>query len=279
MRQRPTPAFHFACPDCGKRLEFADDAGELVLCTAGAEPAAAPPRPAPHRSIAAVPFALPAGLKASAVQGLTDPLTVTWVAAGLAATVLVVAVVLQERSVAPTLQAGVADPPEEIVRPADARRADPIEVGNTQPSAAVTEPVEPQTVVTAVSEPRPPVVAYKPAVSPPIDPRESITARLSQRLLRFEQIVPVAFDVVRMQIEEIAAVPIRYDETIGTSRRFHDAEVSLRLADVTLGDVLSEAAKQAGLSYAVEPDGVRLFPAVDDPEAGNRSAAEQAAVP
>ena len=170
LRQRPTPAFHFACPDCGEPLEITDDAGELVLRPAGAESAEAPPQPTHMPAIAAMSFKLPAELKASVVQKLVDPLTVTWLAAGLAATVLVVAVVLQERSVAPTLHAGVADPSAETARPADASRTEPIEVESTPPAA---EPVEPQTVAAIASEPRPPVVAYKPVIAPPVDPREA----------------------------------------------------------------------------------------------------------
>lgn len=106
-----------------------------------------------------------------------------------------------------------------------------------------------------------PVVAAKPAASPPVDPGAEVAARLGQRVLRFEQPAPVAFDTLRIQIEEIAGVPIRYDGPAADAPRFRDAAVRLALTDVTLAAVLDEAARQAGLGKIVAADGVRLIPA------------------
>src|SRR5690606_10635205 len=128
------------------------------------------------------------------------------------------------------------------------------ESGLLQPEATPEPPhdqapppmVEPVVALPPSSElVRPPVMAARP-VSPPVDERELIRERLSQRVLRFKQIEPASFDALRLQLSEFGGVSIEY-ETDELSDRYGDAPVSLSATNATLAELLSKAASQAGL--------------------------------
>ena len=116
---------------------------------------------------------------------------------------------------------------------------------------------------------RPPVVAEKPNAPPAADLRPEIEARLAQRVLLFEQATPVAFDTLRLQLSELASVPIDYDESLGADPAQRTAEVRLSLSDVTLADVLDEVAHAAGLDYRVDRERIRLVERTAAPTAAS----------
>ncbi len=83
-----------------------------------------------------------------------------------------------------------------------------------------------------------------------------IAGALAMKVLRFEQPTPVPFDLLRFQIEEMAGVAINYDSSAGGEAR--EQTVTVALDNVTLGEIVAEAARQVGLKPIIDTDGVRL---------------------
>lgn len=265
LRQRPAGDLYLPCPDCKQPLELSDQAGELLVRPDRRTAPATAVRPAAAggTAVAAASARFGRNFGGATSRILADPLVVTWLAAG-AATLLLGIAFIRSGGESTTLVANeprIGDekvagdevptvPPDEAARPDLSAAAETAVVNLPEPTAP------PDTVM--IPEP---VVAPRPTASPPVDPREEIVARLAQRVLSFEQSTPVSFDTLRIQIEELSGVPIRYGDGTADDPRFRSAPVRLALSDVSLAAVLGEAARQAGLEEAVDGDGVRLVPA------------------
>lgn len=284
IRHRPTGALTFACPDCQRPLELFDDDGELVVRPAAT---AAPQRASESPRVLAATAATQRrwhDSKTVVSRYLTDPLAVTWIAAGLAATVLIVAVI-REQSGTTVVDEVDAMQPHDSQQVGDADEAiTPIELPETVEHAvgsASVEPVDDESIDSETAEAidavassipvatlrRPPVVAGKPAVAPAPDRRQDIEKRLRQRVVLFEQPAPIVFDALRVQIEELAAVSIDYDETLGSDPPHGRTEVRAAFEDESLATILDDVSQQAGLTYVIDPAGIRLIPrsATTDP--------------
>jgi hypothetical protein len=287
LRQRPGGTLHLPCPDCHRPLELSDQVGELLVRPAEAIVGKGGPRPS-LRTVGKLALPKPKPLarrvKAAAAKSLANPLVVTWLAAGIAAVALGVAFLRSGRETRPVASVPVrraSDVPDD--RPEVTRAAEPVvpveEQAVPEETPTVAETPAPPLPAVAVVEQRPPVIAPRPPASPPVDPREAVAARLAQKLLRFEQPTPVPFDTVRLQIEDIVGVPIRYDESVAADSPSVKAPVRLSLVGVTLDEVLGEAARQAELAHVLDADGVRLVPAADRLQANRDGASGPAAVP
>lgn len=267
LRQRPAGTLQLPCPDCGRPLELNDQAGELLVRPAEL-PSASATRPTSRVAATALP-SVPrrtwTSLAAKATQVGANPLVVTWLAAGVAAGLLAAAF-LRTNGASPAAAKGSSkrEVAASDVAPPQKKRdreARPAEIAEPVAQAVGSEVSPESDLAGRVSEPLAPVVAAKPPASPPVDPRVEVAARLAQRVLRFEQPTPVPFETLRIQIEEMTGVAIRYEAAGAEGSRFREAEVRLALADVTLAAVLDEAARQAGLEAVVDAQGVTLVPA------------------
>lgn len=96
-----------------------------------------------------------------------------------------------------------------------------------------------------------------PAPPQPVD----VAAALKQPIRRFEQVRSVPFRELLLQMEELAGVPIRFDEQQITDidKRFEEP-VSVILEQTTVGEILQAVVEQVGLAYDIEATGIRLRP-------------------
>jgi len=103
-----------------------------------------------------------------------------------------------------------------------------------------------------------PVTAPKPQGPP--DPKPiDVAARLRQPILRFDQPQAVPVRELLAQVEEMAGVPIRYEQP--TSKNLGqtlDQRISLKLTGTTAGGILQAILERAGLTYRIETDGIRV---------------------
>lgn len=298
IRHRPIGALNFACPDCQRPLELFDDDGALVVRPAGTSDALRSEMASPH-TLSATAVTTTArrrwhDSKSVAWRYLTDPLTVTWIAAALAATVLIVAVI-RERSGMPAANEVATVPPNDRQHAAAANEAvTPIETsdkagnvvdsaiveqvgdgpgGNESDDAEAVGPIDDANASVAVAVvQRPPVVAEKPAVTLAPDRRQEIEKRLRQRVVLFEQPTPTAFETLRVQMEELAAVSIDYDEALGSDPPQGRTEVRAAFEDESLAKILDDVSQQAGLEYVIDSAGIRLIPrsATTDPNSAEK---------
>lgn len=269
LRERPTQALSLPCPECKQSLEIIVDDGRLLALAAGAGATSGPEALADHpKKTAGIAAPLAAfqwwpSLKATLLQRLSDPLVVTWLAAGIAAIALTAAFVRAGQSAPadPTNPSPLAAEPPQAASghfeepdlsttpmPAD----DPLNDG-LDPDAI---PVGHHAAVAPI-----PLAAEKPREGSIVDPHDLVRQHLVQRLLRFEQPTPVPFETIRLQLEELAGVAIRYDDAVASDSRLRQTQVTAVLDDVTIGDALEHAARQAGVLPVIDRDGVRLIPA------------------
>jgi len=277
MRHRPAGTLHLPCPDCGRPLELSDQLGDLLVRPADPKPMAKVPKRAKREAAAAALAVSPrrtwARVTAWGARHAANPLVVTWLAAGAAGILLLAAFLRSERHSA-------AESRDTVQSPSTGAEHGPSEAKAAVPAAEhppIVTRAEPQrgdrSKEVGLAPPnriavQPPVVAPKPAASPPGDPRDEVVARLAQRILRFEQPTPVPFDALRLQLEDLSGLTIRYDEA-AADPKFRQAPIRLALAGVTLASVLDEAAAQAGLTRVVDAAGVMLVPSGEGPAAGS----------
>ncbi|GAB4159954.1 MAG: hypothetical protein Tsb009_37290 [Planctomycetaceae bacterium] len=97
--------------------------------------------------------------------------------------------------------------------------------------------------------------------------RVDVAAALKQPILRFQQAKPATFRDLLEEIEEMAGVPIRYNEQSVAITSKWDTRIQLKLEMVTVRDVLESIVAEVGLSYKIEKDGLRLIPEQETPGA------------
>jgi hypothetical protein len=277
VRQRPHGVWRLSCPDCQRPIELIDQGGELLV-RPGEEAGA---RAMDHRQALSVTVPAtnwPRRLGGKLGRYATDPLIVTWLAAGTAAAVLAAAFLKTHREPAerepaemPVANGGALSVPIDELSPAEeavsARESSAEHEASASPRATQPAVAAAQSGVRQpVERPRRPVAAPRPPVrvpdSPAVDPRETVAAQLAQRVVRFEQPVPVSFETVRAQMEEIAGISIRYAQVIHAIP-YGEKEIMFSLRETTVADVLEEVANQVGLEPQIENDGILLVPVAD----------------
>lgn len=123
----------------------------------------------------------------------------------------------------------------------------------------------------------PPVIAQNdpPAVPPAqenVEPDEAppalpvvkidLAAALSQQVLAFDQPKPAPLEQLLVQVESLAGVPIQFDRAqLGENGNKLDTPVSVRLEKVSVEEILKALLDQAGLTFRLEEDRVRIVPA------------------
>ncbi len=288
VRQWPTDVLSFACPDCNGPLELFVQDDEIVV-----QPASPAQAPATSGTESRESRSRESRIKSlrrrwPAVQArfgrrMSDPLTVTWVAAGVAATALIIAVVRERQDHVPlppdsviaasAIDDGSAPLAEPEAEPAEnhlaletERPEQPLSIADTEPSPTVPADLSDEPAARPVPVvnhspvvKRPPVVAQRPAGPVVPNRREEIASRLEQPIVLFEQKTPIAFDVLRIQLEELAGVAIIYEDALEDDPAVRSREISISLRDVTLGTILDDIVRQAGLTYTIESEGIRLL--------------------
>ncbi len=117
-----------------------------------------------------------------------------------------------------------------------------------------------------------PVKAQKPQLPPDEGPKAGspqpvkkidVPAALAQKIQSYGLTRPVPFRSLLLDIEEMAGVPIRFDEKeLGTAAGLLKKPVTLKtLQETTVGQILRALVEQVGLVYKIEADGIRLQPA------------------
>ena len=117
-----------------------------------------------------------------------------------------------------------------------------------------------------------PVKAQKPQLPPDAGPEAGppqpskkidVPAALAQKIQSYGLTRPVPFRSVLLDIEEMAGVPIRFDENeLVTAAGMLDKPVSLKtLQETTVGQILRALVERVGLVYKIEADRIRLQPA------------------
>ena len=102
-----------------------------------------------------------------------------------------------------------------------------------------------------------PVAAVKPRNKLP--PAVDVAAALAQPILRFQLTQRKPVRDLLAEVEEMAGVPIRYDEKkIATAL---EMRISITLEKVTVRQILEAIAAKADLAYRIERDGIRVVPA------------------
>lgn len=85
---------------------------------------------------------------------------------------------------------------------------------------------------------------------------------LEQKIAMYQLSKPAALGEVLLEVEAMAAVPIRYDDLDSTtSDAMLATRVTANLQDTTIGAILQTLLTQAGMTHKVEFDGVRILPA------------------
>ena len=152
----------------------------------------------------------------------------------------------------------VAEPPVEAPRPTAVAAEPPIQIALAEPVVAE----KPETGSAAI-------VDSPPDPAPPVD----VAAALEQPILRFEQIRPAAFRDLLLLLNEMAGVPIVYDniEPAVMTAAF-DTRVSLTLDRTTVGEILDRVLSRVGLGFEIESGMIRLHPRTkdDQPADGGR---------
>lgn len=285
LRNRPTKPLRVQCPDCQSPLEIIPDDDEgLVARLDGQKPLHANSPSAPSRPIAVAAIPLMRTERWTTrtpqiFQRLTDPLIVTWTAASIAAISLAIAFIQAGRSSPPAPAAASQVPSNRVDREPEAPIT-PVESSQTPQEPSQQSPVLTDSAEQVPASPQgqiqnqPPLIAEKPVVASHVDPRDLIREHLVQRFVRFEQSTSVPFDTLRLQLEELSGVPIRYDDRIPEDSASRNQSVQITLDDVTIAHVLEEAARQANLHVLVVPDGLLLVTASSAKESSNRLATE-----
>ncbi len=98
--------------------------------------------------------------------------------------------------------------------------------------------------------PAPPVIADKPKPSP----QERATRALTIQLIKYQQTSPVPFETIRLELEELIGVPIRYAEGIEPTQEM----IQVDLANVSIGEVLHEITQQVDLQFEIDNHGILL---------------------
>jgi hypothetical protein len=129
-----------------------------------------------------------------------------------------------------------------------------------QPMVAQADPMPKEAV-----KPKPMPVDEPPVPKPP-DPEPpaplDIPAALAVKIVKFEQTQNVPLKELLFQVEELAGVPIRLaDNAPANDDPVWNQDVSLRLNNTTVGDILKAVLEKAQLGYTMESDHIRIQPA------------------
>ena len=115
-----------------------------------------------------------------------------------------------------------------------------------------------------------PVIAKIPEdkISKPLSPQQvepiDITNKLQQRLLKYDQAVPITFEQFLFQFEELSGVPIYVDETISkATSTFLLQKFSVHMQSGTLHDLLKLAVSKMNLDFLIEAKRIRIFKIVN----------------
>lgn len=104
-----------------------------------------------------------------------------------------------------------------------------------------------------------PAAGQPPAIDLPLPELKplDVQAALAQQIVRFETTKRVPCTRLLAQLEDMAAVPIRYDRAaIGPDAL--ETPVTLRLEKTTVGEILAAALDQAGLMFEIQADSIRV---------------------
>ncbi|MEX2288259.1 MAG: hypothetical protein WD648_14285 [Planctomycetaceae bacterium] len=283
------------CPDCRRPLKIVADASRQLTVQA-----------APTSEKGTTSFAKGGvGAVAKAAKSirrrtarwqevLSNPLVVAWAAGGVLTFMLLIALWPRrdyaardsaDNAVARQAESSdknTGDSDEEPAAKAnDASKSAPLamnELPVEAPKPVALVENNPPAEQIAIAEPavaEKPPIASEPAVEPPPQPAPPIdvAANLAQPIVRFEQIRPVPFRDLLLLVEEMAGVPIVYDQIDPAAMQTaFDTRVSLSLQRTTVGEILQETLKRVGLSFDVEPGIIRLSLARNNqPAAAGRS--------
>ncbi|MBT6154986.1 MAG: DUF1559 domain-containing protein [Planctomycetaceae bacterium] len=141
----------------------------------------------------------------------------------------------------------------------------PGEPGDPRPVTQPNRPGDPVAKVNPVKPIPPPngehVALAEPAVVAPVPPRViDVAALLSQKILAYEHRQAAPFRVVLREVEEMVGAPIRIDqEQLGAAADQLEKQITVKkLEETTVGAILTEVVEQAGLTFVVERDGIRI---------------------
>ncbi|QDT55149.1 hypothetical protein Pan44_31910 [Caulifigura coniformis] len=241
LRDRSQFGREIDCPDCGTRLRIVADRGE-VRAERATEPV---------------------GLELPKTRSSRSTLRLIW---GVTACLGVGVVWYASRP------AKTEPLPREItVEQAEPAGPEPAPQTAIAPQAVVEEPKEelPPVVVAPVVEPpkpaaaqTPPVVAVPPDDPPlmpelaPDQPVVDVAAQLSLKIDEYSQVKPAPVRLLLRQIAELSAVPVDLSEVEAEPWKTKlDQAISVELKATTVGGVLEEVLKQAGLGSR-QQDGV-----------------------
>ncbi|MEX0716851.1 MAG: hypothetical protein WD066_09700 [Planctomycetaceae bacterium] len=162
----------------------------------------------------------------------------------------------------PDAPPGSAEPPREIADPPPIVPPAPLPAAPEPPAIVANDPP---------AEPRPPAVADELEPIAPHEPPQTIDVvqALSQPIRKFDQsrAVPVR-DLLKL-VEEMTAVPIRFDRGDPRPEKATlDRPISLVLERTTAGGILDAVVAQAGLAYDIHADGIDVRSA--SPPVGSR---------
>ena len=120
----------------------------------------------------------------------------------------------------------------------------------------VAEAVEPPATAVPPAAAAPDAAAAKPAAPAPID----IVAALAQKIRLIDQSTPAPLVQLLVQVEALSGVHIEFDRTeLGAAAERLDAPVTLKLQQVTVGEILRELLKRGNLTYRIEAQQIRVI--------------------
>lgn len=169
--------------------------------------------------------------------------------------------------VPPAIEARLPDAPPDANGPPDPEVAERVDdPPPLDPPAPLPAPAEPPAIAAAEPPAEPDAPEMESELEPPpvAAPPQTIDVvqALAQPIRKFDQSRAVPVRDLLLLIEEMTAVPIRYDRFAGGRRHAaFDRPVSLVLDRTTAGGILDAVVAQADLAYEIHADGIELRPA------------------
>ncbi|HUG90597.1 MAG TPA: hypothetical protein VML55_07180, partial [Planctomycetaceae bacterium] len=128
-----------------------------------------------------------------------------------------------------------------------------------------------------IDDPAPEEHADPPVAAPtPPEPAIDVAAALAQQIARYELPRPVAVRRLLVELEDMIGAPLDLGggDTIELEARL-DRTVSVRLEKTTVGAILDDVTRQAGISYTIDGGTIRLRPATAEPGLEGAAPAER----
>jgi hypothetical protein len=269
IKNRALIGKRLACPDCGK---------PILIASAGPRELSLQKVPSKSRSRTTRKKTKGKREKSARLSGwlsiLQSPVGISWFVAGLLAFMLLLAAWpfgnadSQDRSSLQNTQENPSTDNKEhqaAEEPDQAKIAkqpntpdDAVDLKNDVPQPVAAE--KPVPLIAEDQEQKPQSVPHRDPVAATIPPEPiDVTAALSQPILRYQQKDAVSLRKQLMDVEEMAGVPIRFnDSERAEESALLDEPVSLLLENTTVGEILKGLLKQVHLEYELGFNEIRI---------------------